>query len=205
MLQRRHQVASLVSLFVVTLLFVWACSSGDHEDAWVTTSGGAGSAVSTGSVTAAQGDAGSVLGFGGTRGSGSPASVAAGGSVDASLADDLDPPTTGASPGSVSAGGAAGGSGGVNNAGASSDPGGGAASSDPGGGAASSDPGGGAPSGDPGGGAPSAGGAAAGGTPAVSEPVCDPADDHSTPDMLLPCEVSTAFYVCRNCHTNPPV
>jgi len=39
----------------------------------------------------------------------------------------------------------------------------------------------------------------------VSEPVCDPADDPSTPDLFLPCDVSTALYVCRNCHTNPPV
>jgi len=61
----------------------------------------------------------------------------------------------------------------------------------------------------PGAGAPGAGAVggapAAGGAPAVSEPVCDPADDHSTPDMFLPCDVSTALYVCRNCHTNPPV
>lgn len=48
---------------------------------------------------------------------------------------------------------------------------------------------------------PAVGGAAT----VVVEPVCDPADDHSTPDMALPCDVSTALYVCRNCHSNPPV
>jgi len=55
-------------------------------------------------------------------------------------------------------------------------------------------------------GAPSAGApAAAAGAPAVVEPVCDPAQDPSTSDMALPCEVSSALYVCRNCHSNPPV
>jgi len=39
----------------------------------------------------------------------------------------------------------------------------------------------------------------------IDEPVCDPADDHSTPDMVLPCAVSSALYVCRNCHSNPPL
>jgi len=51
------------------------------------------------------------------------------------------------------------------------------------------------------GGAPSA----AAGAPAAVDPVCNPADDPSTPDMFLPCDVSTALYVCRNCHANPPV
>jgi hypothetical protein len=60
--------------------------------------------------------------------------------------------------------------------------------------------------GSPGAGAPALAGApAAAGAPALVEPVCDSADDPSTPDMFLPCDVSTALYVCRNCHTNPPV
>jgi hypothetical protein len=50
-------------------------------------------------------------------------------------------------------------------------------------------------------GAPAAGGSA----PLIVEPVCNPADDHSTPDMVLPCAVSAALYVCRNCHGNPPL
>jgi len=50
-----------------------------------------------------------------------------------------------------------------------------------------------------------AGAPAGGGAPVIVEPVCDPADDFSTPDMVLPCAVSTALYVCRNCHGNPPL
>jgi len=62
------------------------------------------------------------------------------------------------------------------------------------------------------GGAPNTGGAtssagstAIAGAPAVVEPVCDPADDTSTLDMVLPCDVYTALYVCRTCHGKPPI
>jgi len=50
-----------------------------------------------------------------------------------------------------------------------------------------------------------AGGVAVGGASALSEPVCDPAEQRSTANLFLPCDVSTALYVCRNCHSNPPV
>src|SRR5882724_10332736 len=53
MYERRRQAASPVSLLVVTLLSVWACSSGDHGDASVTTSGGAGSELAAGNSASA--------------------------------------------------------------------------------------------------------------------------------------------------------
>ena len=182
MYERRRPAASLVSLLVVTLLFVWACSSGDHEDASVTTSGGAGSKRSGGGAAPSEADGVSELGLGGTIDVGSPSSSNEGGSRDDSLPPDLDG-SAGGEP-EVSSGGAGtiggpplatGGTIGTNGAGA------------------------------PGAGAPSAGAPSTGGAPAVVESVCDPADDPSTPDMFLPCDVSTALYVCRNCHANPPV
>jgi len=48
MYKRRRQAASLVSLLVVTVLFLWACSSRDHEETSVTASGGAGFEVRAG-------------------------------------------------------------------------------------------------------------------------------------------------------------
>jgi len=39
----------------------------------------------------------------------------------------------------------------------------------------------------------------------VIEPTCAPSTETSTEGLFLPCEVAAAFYVCRNCHSNPPV
>ncbi|MET0794064.1 MAG: hypothetical protein ABW061_21260, partial [Polyangiaceae bacterium] len=39
----------------------------------------------------------------------------------------------------------------------------------------------------------------------VVEASCEPTGETSTDGLFLPCEVSAAFYVCRNCHSNPPV
>ena len=188
--ERRHRTASLASLLVVTFLFVWACSSGDHEEASVTTSGGAGSAISAGSAAAAEAGAGAEPGSGGISGSDSPSPpMNVGGAPDVFRPPELE---AGSEP-EVNRGGAGpdvpplstGGTIGTNGAGA---------------------PGAGVPAaGAPAAGAPGAGAPAAGGAKAVVEPSCDPADDSSTLDMALPCDVSTALFVCRNCHTNPPV
>ncbi|HET7539529.1 MAG TPA: hypothetical protein VFK05_06650 [Polyangiaceae bacterium] len=192
MSQRRRQAASLVSLLVVTLLFVWACSSGDREEARVTTSGGAGSVLSLGGAAHFEAGAAGELDIGGAVEHGVSSTMHQGGAGGASLPPVLD------------AAGVAGdvqeSHGGV---GAVPEPppevGGNSSRNE--GGTAGFDaprdwPAEAGTSGSPG---PSVAGA-----PAASEPVCDPADDHSTPDMFLPCEVSTALYVCRNCHSNPP-
>jgi hypothetical protein len=184
MYERRRQAASLVSLLVVTLLFVWACSSGGHEDASVTTSGGAGSQVRAGGAAPSEADDSPELGSGGTLDSDTP-SIDEGGSGEESAPQEPEP--------------SAGGELEVGSAGASS---GGAPQAT--GGTLGSSSAGGPGAGTSGSGGP-AGATAAGGAAVVSEPVCDPADDPSTPDMFLPCDVSTAFYVCRNCHANPPV
>ena len=175
MYQRRRQAASLVSPLVVTVLFVWACSSGDHEEASITTGGGAGSESPSGGASPFAAGGGSDLGFGGDIDS--PSTMNEGGAPDPSQPSDLAS-SAGGEP-AVSSGGSASavspppaiGSGMVSAAGT---------------GAAGA-------------------GAAGAGTPAVFEPICDPADDHSTLDMFLPCDVSTALYACRNCHANPPV
>jgi hypothetical protein len=183
----RRQTASLVSLLVVTVLFAWACSSGDHEEARVTTSGGSGSEVSRGGAAPANADDEPELGFGGTTDLGSSPSLNEGGSVDDSPPEHE--PAAAGKP-EVSNGGASS----IDNPPLSM---GGTLS-----GNAAGAPGAGAP----GAGAPSAGApAAAGGAPAAIEPECDPEKDRSTSDMALPCEVSSALYVCRNCHSNPPV
>jgi hypothetical protein len=184
---QRRPAASLVSLLVVTSLFAWACSSGDHEEASVTTSGGAGSQVSAGSAAPSDADDGSDLGIGGTIDVAAPPSMNNEGGSAEEVPPEIEPATGGqpqvSSGGSSSTGNpplALGGTISGNGAGA---------------------PGAGAPSA----GAASAGAPAAGGAPAVVEPVCDPGEDRSTPDMALPCDVSTALYVCRHCHSNPPV
>jgi len=182
MYERRRQAASLGSLLVVTLLFVWACSSGDHEEASVTTSGGSGSKVDTGSAIPAPIDEGSGLGSGGTSDNASPPAMNEGGSATDSPSPDPDPSTGGET--DVSSGGA------------------GHAGSPPlamGGTIGMSD------AGAPGAGSPAAAGkAASAGAPAVVEPECNPANDPSTPDMFLPCDVATALHVCRNCHSEKP-
>ncbi|HKO51656.1 MAG TPA: hypothetical protein VJV79_28295 [Polyangiaceae bacterium] len=170
----------------MTFLFVWACSSGDHEEASVTTSGGAGSAVTAGGVAPAEADAGSEGGIGGAT-TIDRMPINQGGAVHDWLPPDLEPSAGGVpEPSTAGADNAApplsmGGTSGTNHsAGASSA------------GAATA-------------GTSGAGFPAAAGAPAVIEVACDPADDPSTLDMVLPCDVSTALYVCRNCHTNPPV
>lgn len=212
MYERRHQGASLVSLLVVTHFFIWACSSSDPEEAAVTTSGGAGSALPRGGTSSSEGESTSDLGTGGTVDIDEPASNSDGGAAPESGSAGHEPSAGGevetgsggtnsehdpaqASGGAPAMSGAGESNGGMPSAGA---PGAGAA------GVTESAIGGAATGGSSAGGS-APGGTAAGGTSAVSEPVCDPADDHSTPDMFLPCAVSTALYVCRNCHSNPPV
>jgi len=200
MYQRRRQAASLVSPLVVTVLFVWACSSGDHEEASITTGGGAGSESPSGGASPFAAGGGSDLGFGGDIDS--PSTMNEGGAPDPSQPSDLAS-SAGGEP-AVSSGGSASavspppaiGSGMVSAAGTGAAGAGAAGAGAAGAGAAGA--------GAAGAGAAGAGAAGAG-TPAVFEPICDPADDHSTLDMFLPCDVSTALYACRNCHANPPV
>jgi hypothetical protein len=200
MSERRRQAASLVSLLVVTVLFVWACSSGDHEGISVTASGGTGFGSSHGGAGSAlsdanaapDADAGAELEVGGMLERAPASPVSHGGAGAASREPSLE--SAGASGSAASSGGAS----------ASEAPpsemAGTTGWND--GGATGIDPSRGGSSGEDreNGGAPAVGG----GEP-VTEPTCDPADDHSTPDMFIPCEVSSVFYVCRNCHSNPPV
>ena len=184
MLKRRRQAASPVSLLVVTLLFVWACSSGDHGDASVTTSGGAGS----------EGRAGSAANSA-TQGIEAPGD---GGAID---------PGTGASDDAAGSGGElnivqASPSGGTSNApsGTSGSP------SAP----LEADAGSGGTGGSTGGKPGSAGSSSAGhsgsgaaGAPFVA-PTCDAvATSSSTAVLYLPCEVNSALYSCRACHGSP--
>lgn len=191
MYERRRQAASLVSLLVVTSLFVWACSSSDHEGGSVTTSGGAGSALSLAGARSSEAEGAPEPGAGGTGDLDGSSPVADAGS-EPSMSPNEGPPTDGGKE-EAGAGGASPhgdppeGMGGTIAGAAGQSNGGGPSSS----GASSA-------------GASPAGASSLGGAPAA-EPVCDPADDHSTPDMFLPCDVSTALYACRNCHSSPPV
>ncbi|HYQ42320.1 MAG TPA: hypothetical protein VER11_10130 [Polyangiaceae bacterium] len=181
----------------MTLLFVWACSSSGHEDASVTTSGGSGSKVTRGSTGASEVE---------SEAGAEPASGGSGAIAAASTGNDggSSGPETGAPDSESSAGGtqdvASDGAGSIGGSGPSSTAGttdvdtsrAGApdlarAGSDAVGSTAGTT------------GVPAAGGASA-----LPEPVCDPAEDPSTLDMVLPCDVSTALYVCRNCHGSAP-
>jgi len=196
MFERRRQAASLVALLVVTPLFVWSCSSSDHEDASVTTSGGAGSEVRASGSPRAEAGTDAELASGGTRAVDAAGSIADGGSADAPTAPNLEP--------SLDHDADSGSGGAASEAGPARATGGSSELSAAGFSASAADSGA-AAAGTAAAGMAAAGAAAAGGPPAALEPVCDPADDHSTPDMFLPCDVSTALYVCRNCHANPPV
>jgi hypothetical protein len=167
----------------VTLLFVWACSSGGHEDASVTTSGGAGSEVAVGSGAGFDAEGGSSADGGAPSESGSAPSMNVGGSGS-------DPGTTDPEPSGGTTQGPDG-AGGIDEtrAGADSMPRGGSV------GAGSA-------------GSSSVGGAVAhagsAGAPIV-EPTCAPSGETSTDGLFLPCDVAAAFLVCGNCHSNPPV
>jgi hypothetical protein len=190
MYERRRQAASPVSLLVVTLLSVWACSSGDHGDASVTTSGGAGSEVASGNSASATTQGIEAPGRG--DGASEPDAVAlpdaAGSGGDAPLVDA--PASAGAS--SAELGGAGDQPAIMSDAGAAT--GGAATPGGPGGSTASS-----------GGTTGVAGhaGAGAAGAPFVA-PICVPADTNDTAGLYLPCNVNAVLYVCRNCHSNPP-
>jgi hypothetical protein len=188
MLERRRQAASPVSLLVVTLLFVWACSSGDHEDASVTTGGGSGSEIAAGSAAGTTRQGTDAPADGGIEEPDPQAVVSrdaagAGGvpSVVESLpaGGELSVPSGGANalPGSDadagSAGSAAGSLGGAAHGVAGS--------------------------------AGSAGKASgSAGAPFVA-PTCAPTIVSAAPDALyLPCDVNAAMYICRSCHSNPP-
>ena len=187
MYERRRQAASLVSLLVVTSLFAWACSSSDHEGMTVTTSGGAGSRGTAGGAAWFEAEAGSQLGAGGAPDAEPPASSSGGGTKSIAMSDDVPPaeqPPSVPGESEFENGGAGateelprelGGSGGMIERET------GAAGSE------TVEP------------------AAGGAPPVIVEPVCDPANDPSTPDMVLPCAVSSALYVCRYCHGDPPV
>jgi hypothetical protein len=181
MYERRRQAASPVSLLAVTFVFVWACSSAGHDkDNSVTASGGAGSdlAVASGPST----DGGAPFEAGAPNDSGSAPSM-----IGGSGGDELEPePTSGA--------------GSTLHAGAANSNAGGAAPES----RAGSENGGSESAGSPNvGGAMTSAGSA--GAPVVVEPSCEPTGNPATEGLFLPCDVSAAFYVCRNCHSNPPV
>lgn len=185
MYERRRKTASPVSLLVVTLLFVWACSSGGHEDASVTTSGGAGSEVTAGSAAGADLEGGSSADGGAPTDNGSAPAMNIGGSGSTPGATDPDP-SGGAPQGSL---------GGSEPARAGSDP-------VPRGGDAGVGSAGSSGAVNVAGATASAGSA---GAAVVVEPTCAPSNETSTDGLFLPCDVVAAFYVCRNCHSNPPV
>ena len=194
MCERRRQAASLASLLVVTLFFVWACSSSDHEDASVTTSGGSGSAVANGGARSPgmESQAESESGFGGaTDVSAAPMSHEGGSAGEAKSAEHET--ASGGVP-EMAQGGANSFAGALPAAGGTIDESRAGARDEGRGGSREEN----ATAG-------SSGALATGGSPVVVEPECDPAQDHSTPDMVLPCDVSSALYVCRNCHSNPPL
>ena len=187
MYERRRQAASPVSLLVVTLLSVWACSSGDHGDASVTTSGGAGSEVAAGSAASATTQGVEAQGDGGVTDAGAVTSDDAAGSGG-------DPAQVGALPVAGSGNAAMAGAGDAA-AGAIEVAGDDAGSPGSSGGAPSA------------GGAKSAGSAGhasggSGGAPFVP-PICTTSDS-STAGLYLPCAVNAALYVCRTCHSDPP-
>jgi hypothetical protein len=188
MFERRRQAASLVSLLVVTLLFLWACSSGDHEVALVTTSGGAGSEEISGNVPRANSEGGSPALFPGLRQSG--ATVLSGDSGSAGDAGFVTPDPVELPPIAETGG----------------------TTTLPPFGSAGGTSAGGAPSfaGSPATAAGSPGSAGAGsstgaaGSPAVIEIACS-AEQSTSGGTFLPCDVSSAMYACRNCHSNPPI
>ncbi len=182
MYERRRQAASPVSLLAVTFVFVWACSSGGHnEDNSVTASGGAGSDVAVGSGPST--DGGAPFEDGASNDAGSAPSLNVGGAGG----DELDPePTSGA--------------GSMPHAGAGSTQAGGSAPES----RAGSESGGGE-SATVAGATASAGAGSAGAPPVIVEPTCEATGNTSTEGLFLPCDVSAAFFVCRNCHSNPPV
>ena len=192
MYERRRQTASPVSLLVVTLLFAWACSSGDHEEGTVTASGGAGFEEAPDNVPRAN-TAGARAAIGSLKPFGIDAVVGASGAAGDGAAIAVPDPIVpkpaaggagGASPGGTagsgvvmpSAGGAptAAGAGNSNLAGAGNTTG-----------AAGSPP-------------------VIVMPPPVVETACTPEQSASGGDYM-PCAVSAALYVCRNCHSNPPV
>jgi hypothetical protein len=182
MYERRRQAASPVSLLAVTLIFVWACSSGGHdEDNSVTAGGGVGSDVAVGSGPST--DGGALSEGGAPNDSGSAPSLDVGGSGAGETSTDDPEPTSGA--GSTQHAG----SGNTNTGGTAPESRGGTESVA---GASSA-------------GAMATAGAGSAGAPVVVEPSCAPNGDLSTAGLFLPCEVSSAFYVCRTCHSNPPV
>jgi hypothetical protein len=181
MYERRRQAASPVSLLAVTFIFVWACSSGgQNEDNPVTAGGGAGSDVAVGSGPST--DGGAPFEGGAPSDSGAAPSMNVGGSGD-DEPDVGDPePTSGA--GSIAHAGA----GNANTGGSAPESRGGSESA----GSANVA------------GATASAGSGSAGAPVV-EPSCEPTGNPSTEGLFLPCDVSAAFYVCRNCHSNPPV
>jgi hypothetical protein len=202
MYERRRQAASLVSLLVVTSLFVWACSSSDHEEATVTTSGGAGSRGIAGGAAPFEAEAGSRLGAGGTIDA--QPSATSGGGTKTSMTNGGASPSE-HQPSAAGASEAGSGNAGTNGGGGTNGGAGGATEEFPrelGGCGGMTE----RETGEGGSGTPTSGAPAVGGGPAViDEPVCDPAVDPSTPDMFLPCTVSSALYVCRHCHGKPPL
>lgn len=205
MYERRRQAASSVSPLVVALVFVWACSSGDHEDSKATAGGGAGlsgevdetiqagssmidsAPASAGFGSRTQKQTGGKSGASSTRTSIDPdpdASPNAGSNSD----PDREPePESGGASSALSAGGPSAGSDSTARAGGS-----------PSGGVAGSTATAGAPN------IPSAGSGSAGAGTDIS---CSNSNSsaESLEGLFLPCAVAAAFAVCRNCHSSPPV
>jgi hypothetical protein len=182
MYERRHQTASPVSLLAVTFVFVWACSSGGHnENNSVTAGGGAGSDVAVGSGPSS--DGGALFEGGAPSDSGSAPSMDVGGSGADEPGTEDPVPTSGAAA-TLHAG-----AGNTNTGGTAPESRGGSESA----GTVSVA------------GTVASAGTGAAGAPVVEfEPSCAPSGDTSTAGLVLPCAVSSAFYVCRNCHSNPP-
>jgi len=192
MVQQRRQAVRLLALLVVTVVLLGACSSRDPEDGSVTTSGGSGAEFPHGGARSLPAEGAAELSAGGTFDFAGTSSMNDGGSGEEPTARDPEPapddqlPSSG---GTGSVGGSPHATGGMLDAPSAGAPAGSASTS-----------------GAPGAGAPATGGApAVAGAPSVAEPVCDPARERPTGDLFLPCDVSTALYVCRNCHSNPPV
>lgn len=182
MYQRRRQAASPVSLLAVTFVFVWACSSGGQNEVnAVTASGGAGSNAGVDGSTPA-GRAPTEAGAAGD--SGAAGWMNAGSSTGGAEPSKEDAGPLGGAPTSIPPDAGAPGAGGSSPE--SPDAGGSAGAATVTAGAANA-------------------GAGAAGAPVIVEPVCEAAPNQPTEGLFLPCEVSAAFFVCRNCHSNPPV
>lgn len=204
MLQRRHSAASPVLRLVVTVLFVWACSSDDHGEPSVTTGGGPGGEVIAGSSGALASEGGSPNDIdSGVTTAGSSAANEAG---NAGSSQALDPLAAGgfdelSAAGTTADGGSPRGVGGSTENGVGGNPalGGNSAVAGSAEGGAAAGASGAMTSGREGHGSGGWSGAP------VLEISCAEANSADLAGLYLPCPVYEALSVCRSCHSNPPV